>query len=515
MHQSLDEAVNEFLMIRGSDTDDTKHPPGHHNNNNNNEPLPQNDLERLPFLVQQRSYMDALLTTRLLLEGSSSHYTTLFDALKNLYPHNSSSSSSNNHHNHHHPTNNNNNNNATATAIELALDTHKQDLVTIMTIHIISLMKLQLWTELTAELEAWTFCCHHRALHESVASSSSSLHDTTPLSSWIPWDFHILAASTLPDRHSFSTTCSVSGDGTPLSSPLDRCDALDRIRHAIIARSAKDTNDDNNDTTVINNTATLLLKVENTLHNVYLHRKDYRMALQCIDRMIELIPMAVTEDLSQLPLLDGNDERLRRILSATYQSEYWSRQGRILLQLGVLDAADVIFDQTKDLVRRQSRDDETDAPAVVMMLLRRVMNAQVASNDGLMKFSRGKFEEALESFHTVNQELRSIHHNHSSETPAPLRLLESIRSNLYCETTNNMALCALYTCRLHEGIQLLESLIRDDVRAHLNERVTLNLCTMYELAMDASAAMRKKKILQCLATRFVIQDIPAECFRIG
>ena len=239
------------------------------------------------------------------------------------------------------------------------------------------------------------------------------------------------------------------------------------------------------------------------------------MALQCIDRMIELIPMAVTEDLSQLPLLDHNDERLRRILSATYQSEYWSRQGRILLQLGVLDAADVIFDQTKDLVRRQSRDDETDAPAVVMMLLRRVMNAQVASNDGLMKFSRGKFDEALESFHTVVQELRSIHHNHSSETPAPLRLLESIRSNLYCETTNNMALCALYTCRLHEGIQLLESLIRDDVRAHLNERVTLNLCTMYELAMDASAAMRKKKILQCLATRFVVQDIPAECFRIG
>jgi hypothetical protein len=147
------------------------------------------------------------------------------------------------------------------------------------------------------------------------------------------------------------------------------------------------------------------------------------------------------------------------------------------------------------------------------------MKAQLSSNQGLLQFSRGKYNEALESFNTVVQEIRSINNECDGSTTEKqlqsLLILKSIRTTLYCETINNMSLCALYTCRLQEGIQLLESLIRENVTINFNERITLNLCTMYELAMDVPAALRKKKMLQCIATRFLIQDIPIECFRIS
>ena len=78
-----------------------------------------------------------------------------------------------------------------------------------------------------------------------------------------------------------------------------------------------------------------------------------------------------------------------------------------------------------------------------------------------------------------------------------------------------MALCALYTCRLQEALQLLESLVREDVTAHLTDRVALNLCTLYELASDSAASARKKRVLQLIARRFFLHDIGAESFRVS
>ena len=485
------------------------------------DPLPAHvsDYERLQMLVPRRAYMDVLLYTRMLLEGSSSHYTSLFDAMKHLY---SSKSSSNSNSNSHHYTN----------TIELALDTHKKDLVDIMTIHITAMMKLNLFHELNVELDTWSFCFHNHQYRQQQqqqqlpGDTNNDDAKNNPIS-WIPWSFHILAASTLQYRPPAHSTTSQIANSTAQQECLD---VLHMIRNVI----SDSTNSNNTDT------SSSILQVENALHNVYISMKNYRMSLQCIQRMIHLVPNIVQEDVHQLQLLHSSSHKnrsneiigegenvLQRMLVMTYESEYLSRQGRILLQLGVLDGANLIFDQIKALLlsNDSSLDDRTagDVPQgngleSIPSLLCRVVKAQVASNDGLLKFSRGMYAEALESFNTVVQILRSISSSSSSKDDRqaqPLLIVPSIRTNLYCETMNNMSLCALYTCRLHEGIQLLEALIRENVTTNLNERVTLNLCTMYELAMDTSAALQKKKTLQCIGTRFLIQDIPVECFRIG
>ena len=94
-------------------------------------------------------------------------------------------------------------------------------------------------------------------------------------------------------------------------------------------------------------------------------------------------------------------------------------------------------------------------------------------------------------------------------------LTTTSRENLYSECTNNLALAALYTCRLSDALQLLESLIQENVTAHLTPRVALNVCTLYELASEAAASARKKRVLQKVAQRFALHDIPAEHFRVN
>lgn len=70
-------------------------------------------------------------------------------------------------------------------------------------------------------------------------------------------------------------------------------------------------------------------------------------------------------------------------------------------------------------------------------------------------------------------------------------------------------------CRLHDAIQVLESLIRTDPTSFLTERMALNLCTLYELSADSTAANRKKRTLQLIAKRFFLHDVGPESFRIG
>ena len=233
------------------------------------------DYERLHTLFQQRAYMDVLLYTRMLLEGSSSHYTSLFDAIKNLYNENSSS------HNSHYKN-----------AIELALDTHKQDLVNIMTIHITAMMKLNLFQELTAELDTWSFCyhnCQYRNKKQNATNDDeTNAKDVSIL--WIPWKFHLLAASTLQFRQSPDSTLKIAD----AASQQDCVDALFVMRTTI---SDSLTTINRNDTTTAS-----LLQVENMLHNVYISMKNYRMALQCIQRMIALIPNIVEEEIVQIQI---------------------------------------------------------------------------------------------------------------------------------------------------------------------------------------------------------------------
>jgi tetratricopeptide (TPR) repeat protein len=527
MNKSLDDLADEFFI--GSSRDCNENPNVIANTAIlNPDPLPahMSDYERMQILVGRRAYMDALLYTRMLLEGSTSHYTYLFDAMKHLY----SSSGDNNNNDM-----NNNSNRNRINAIELALDTHKQDLIRIMTIHIVAMIKLNLVLELVIELDSWTFCFHNRFQQrrqleqqqgghvESAVPDTIATADTVV--SWIPWTFHILAASTVQFRQIKLAPIAISTT-TPIDHTTQQDDCLDALWCLRDAIPKTDT--------------ASIVEVENTIQNVLLTTKQYRMALECIQRMIHLIPSIVQADISNycgstlsVPIKDDGEKMLHDLLSAMYQCEYLSRQGRILLQVGALDAADAIFQQicmlyrtvsslstphsSHDTNEKATNAHPTSGTYTISAFLVRVMKAQISSNDGLFKFSKGRYEEALESFNTVVQELRVIGKERSNDwkQQSSIPMLGSIRSSLYGETMNNVSLCALYTCRLHEAIKVLESLIRDDVTTNLSERVTLNICTMYELAMDTNAAMQKKKILQCIATRFLIQDIPTECFRIS
>ena len=96
-----------------------------------------------------------------------------------------------------------------------------------------------------------------------------------------------------------------------------------------------------------------------------------------------------------------------------------------------------------------------------------------------------------------------------------MALTTASREHLYSECINNMALAALYTCRLADALQLMESLIQENITAYLTARVALNLCTLYELASESAASARKKRVLQMVAQRFSLHDIPADSFRVN
>ena len=79
---------------------------------------------------------------------------------------------------------------------------------------------------------------------------------------------------------------------------------------------------------------------------------------------------------------------------------------------------------------------------------------------------------------------------------------------------NNLALCALYTCRMREAVDLIESLIREDPTKYLTSTLAFNLCTLYELGSENSISDKKKRILQSIAKRFTLHDVGKENFRL-
>jgi tetratricopeptide (TPR) repeat protein len=458
-NMSLDDLADAFLLGPNEMTDVCLSP----------DPLPAeaSDMERLKILVRRRAWKDALSYTKLFIEkDSKSHYSHLFHAI--LAANDSESSTSSN------------------SAIDLALDTHKQDLVYIMTVHVTAMLQLSLYSELAGEVERWTFCYHH----------------SKPLRvfPWVPWTFHILAASTLQyGRFGTGTAEAV------VAASQQRCmDALWAIRDAISDGTEIDAR----------------IQVENGLHNVFIAIKDWRMALDCQQRIMELAPGIAKVEITKLRLKPSQLQDAsfsEQKLTTAYRLESLARQGRIFLQIGAVDQANVLFHQSLAEWNAITMTDtiSVSQDGLLRNSLSMLVAAQLSSNEGLLHFSLGKYEEALESFRSAIEGLKSALSTPSSARGDQCSPLESRCHALYAESINNMALCALYTCRLAEALQLMETLVRDNVTDHLTERVALNLCTLYELSMDSNAALRKKKVLQHIASRFLLQDIPIECFRVG
>lgn len=237
--------------------------------------------------------------------------------------------------------------------------------------------------------------------------------------------------------------------------------------------------------------------------------------------------------------------------------EVRSRQGRILLQSGGCDEAEEAFAVASDEVPGltatleeadaifargggggggESPEDEVDgaddnAPlrAVDSFLVRNAPT-QVMINDGLLLFSRQRYDEALDRFLEAMDAQREEDERRRSLLldPDSDRDGDPSSSNLFLETIgidsdpsllvpamNDAALCALYTCRMRDAVSMMESLVRESPSRYLTERLAFNLCTLYELGSDGATSERRKRILQAVAKRFFLHDVGSECFRIN
>lgn len=450
------------------------------------DPLPSElpDMERLSLLGERRAWSDVLHYTHQFLHGTS-HYAALYQSL------------------------------CSTTAVAdrqnlLCLETHQKDLVTVLFLHVEALVKLRKYKELVQEIKQWAFCHHQRQHMLSDSALPGASNHTTKSPDWIPWSFHIMAASTLQYGGGGDDD---EGDGSPIGHQqkrrCERClDALWKVR---------------SDLPKLETTARW--QVENAIANVFVIMKEWRMALQCLQRMIYMTSDKALLDVNNI--YKATDEKVHVIqwLTAAYRCELLSRQGRILLQAGALDQAAIIFQQAvvswKDHSAATKSKNANELEEDELLWARTQMSAQLAVNDGLVKFSYCHYDQALESFRAAAQhsrcrgrgQQRQKQHNQLISNRNGYNI--GICLDLYSEAVNNMALCAMYTCRLPQALILLETLVRENVVANLTDRVTLNLCTLYELASDTAVASCKKRVLQLLARRFNLHDIQPDSFRVS
>lgn len=80
---------------------------------------------------------------------------------------------------------------------------------------------------------------------------------------------------------------------------------------------------------------------------------------------------------------------------------------------------------------------------------------------------------------------------------------------------NNYAICALYLKRLPDAISTLEQLVRENPPRNMVDAVVFNLCTMYDLSNEPQVALGKKRVLQQVASRYHLEDVLWQSFRLG
>jgi tetratricopeptide (TPR) repeat protein len=238
------------------------------------------------------------------------------------------------------------------------------------------------------------------------------------------------------------------------------------------------------------------------------------MAMVALESINSGIPEATQHELSSTTTTNTNSAKL---LETAYKTEVLSVQGRVLLQAGAVAEASQIFQeaQTEWEQSRKEAGVDTDVESHVVV---QHTPAQLLTNEGLLCFAYANYEQAIECFKNATDTLRD-----SSLTPVyrsedwvgPSVVGVAPHATLFNECINNMAICALYTCRMPEAVNLMESLVREDPTAFLTERVAFNLCTMYELGCDSTASARKKRVLQLVAKRFFLHDVGPESFRIN
>ena len=240
-----------------------------------------------------------------------------------------------------------------------------------------------------------------------------------------------------------------------------------------------------------------VLRVDHALVNAHVRQKEWRLALVSLDNMLKRVETLPNHN--------------------AFQSELYSRQGRILLQAGAIPQARIVFDRAQKAGNaQQERPTDLSSSSLSSWIVKRIP-CQLAMNDGLHSFATAKYDDALSFFQKATDALREV------KVPGDKYCRDNYMGTFWVDSHgfvstqawNNMALSALYTCQMKDAVEKMETLIREDPTAHLTERLAFNLCTLYELGADTAASARKKRVLQLVAKRFFLHDIGPESFRLG
>lgn len=183
-----------------------------------------------------------------------------------------------------------------------------------------------------------------------------------------------------------------------------------------------------------------------------------------------------------------------------------------MLQIGALAEAATLFEECK------TKWNDISSNLSSSHWIFDYMPIQIRVNDGLLAFSQAQYDTAMTHFRKAIEMLQAqenIEVYYREDWMGPTVLRADAYSSLLSNCWNNMALCALYTCRMQDAVKMMENLIRQNPSFYLTERLAFNLSTLYELGSDAAASTRKKRILQLIAKRFFLHDIGPESFRVN
>jgi len=257
-----------------------------------------------------------------------------------------------------------------------------------------------------------------------------------------------------------------------------------------------------------------LFKLDSVLVNILVRRTEWRLALGTLDNMLGYVEEAV-----QAWLKSGEDGDA---LIKAVMVELYSRQGKILLQAGCLPAAATVFERAHNAYQTMSPEMETEDTVASLrgndLILVKNVPTQILLNEGLLHFAHIDYDLAEQKFRKA-VEFQRVLQRRGGECDARECLthdgLLDVEGNLLVPCLNNLALCALYTCRLREAIDTIETLIREDPSKYLTDTVAFNLCTLYELGSDNETSEKNKRVLQSIAKRFTLHDIGMENFRLN
>lgn len=194
-------------------------------------------------------------------------------------------------------------------------------------------------------------------------------------------------------------------------------------------------------------------RVMHSIVNVALMSKNYVLAIEVLQNLI------------------------KKNYSVNQKRALHSALGRVFLQLGDVDNAEVCFNMAKKLKRGQTG----------------TLNSNVADlrelvDRGLVSVAQNYYQDAYDCFHKAS-------------------LLEPTNVMVL----NNMAVCLFYTGKLKKALETLTSTIQTNPSLSLHEGLLLNICTLFEL--ESSHVSQKEALLKQVA-KYKGDGINISCLKL-